>query len=93
MQKLKAIVGAAIVVVVVTLLTGCEKEPESTVVVGVEQDFKVGRLFTVDGCTAYRFYDNGQAIYYTNCKGATSLEVSKSNDKVTTTEYMTVDTK
>ena len=71
MQKLKAIVGAAIVVVVVTLLTGCEKEPESTVAVGVEQDFKVGRLFTVDGCTAYRFYDNGLAIYYTNCNGAT----------------------
>lgn len=72
MQKLKAIVGAALVLVGVTLLTGCEKAPESTVVVGVESDFKVGRLFTVDGCTAYRFYDNGRAIYYTNCKGATN---------------------
>lgn len=59
------------VLAAMTLLTGCEKASESTVVVGVESDFKVGRLFTVDGCTAYRFYDNGRAIYYTNCKGAT----------------------
>lgn len=59
------------VLVAMTLLTGCEKASESTVVVGVESDFKVVRLFTVDGCTAYRFYDNGRAIYYTNCKGAT----------------------
>lgn len=59
------------VLAAMTLLTGCEKASESTVVVGAESDFKVGRLFTVDGCTAYRFYDNGRAIYYTNCKGAT----------------------
>lgn len=64
----KALIG---VLVAMTLLTGCEKASESTVVVGVESDFKVGRLFTVDGCTAYRFYDNGRVIYYTNCKGAT----------------------
>lgn len=86
----KALIG---VLIAIATLTGCEKASESTVVVGVESDFKVGRLFTVDGCTAYRFYDNGHAIYYTNCKGTTSWEVSKSNGKVTATEYMTVDTK
>lgn len=64
----KALIG---VLAAMALLTGCEKASESTVVVGVESDFKVGRLFTVDGCTAYRFYDNGRAIYYTSCKGAT----------------------
>lgn len=64
----KALIG---VLIAITTLTGCEKASESTVVVGVESDFKVGRLFTVDGCTAYRFYDNGRAIYYTNCKGVT----------------------
>lgn len=28
-------------------------------------------IATLTGCTAYRFYDNGRAIYYTSCKGAT----------------------
>lgn len=65
----KALIG---VLISIATLTGCEKASESTVVAGVESDFKVGRLFTVDGCTAYRFYDNGRAIYYTNCKGATN---------------------
>lgn len=41
----KALIG---VLAAMTLLTGCEKASESTVVVGVESDFKVGRLFTVD---------------------------------------------
>ena len=65
----KALIG---VLIAIATLTGCEKASESTVVVGVGSDFKVDRLFTVDGCTAYRFYDNGRAIYYTNCKGATN---------------------
>lgn len=64
----KALIG---VLAAMALLTGCEKASESKAVVGVKSDFKVSRLFTVDGCTAYRFYDKGRAIYYTNCKGAT----------------------
>lgn len=41
----KALIG---VLIAIATLTGCEKASESTVVVGVESDFKVGRLFTVD---------------------------------------------
>lgn len=57
-------------------LSGCEKAAESTVMTGSEGDFKVARLFTVDDCTAYRFYDNGRAIYYTNCSGQVNSKYS-----------------
>lgn len=74
MNKLKVALGAILVVAGVAMLTGCEKAAEAEIVTGAENDFKVARLFTVDGCTAYRFYDNGRAIYYTNCKGSTAWE-------------------
>lgn len=31
--------------------------------------YKVSFLFEYDGCKVYRFLDNGQYIYFTNCKG------------------------
>lgn len=48
-------------------LTGCNGEPESRQQAG---DFNVGKLFTVDGCTVYRFYDGGRKVYFTNCPGS-----------------------
>ena len=51
-------------------LTACDKvQPETTQKVGV--DATVEKLFTVDGCTVYRFYDSGYKRYFTNCKGST----------------------
>lgn len=60
-----------IVAAVVAALTWCEKAAETTKNVG---EFKVERLFTFEGCTAYRFSDAGNRIYYTNCKGQASWE-------------------
>lgn len=82
MNKLKVAFGAILVVAGAVMLTGCEKAEEAEVVTGAENDFRVARLFTVDGCTAYRFYDNGRAIYYTNCEGSTAWKVQ--NGKVST---------
>lgn len=33
--------------------------------------YSVEYLFEHDGCKVYRFIDNGQFIYFTNCKGET----------------------
>ena len=55
-------------VVFVSALSGCNKAPESTTRVG--SDFEVGKLFTIDNCTVYRFQDGGRARYFTNCKGS-----------------------
>lgn len=59
------------IIAVMIALTGCEKAPEVQIQSG---EFNVERLFTVDGCTAYRFRDSDRAIYYTNCNGSTQSE-------------------
>lgn len=64
----------AIIALAALALTGCEKAAMETITTGSDGDFQVSRLFTVDDCTAYRFYDNGRAVYYTNCKGSTNSE-------------------
>lgn len=55
--------------IAVISLTGCEKEPVSTVYAG--NGAQVGKLFTVDGCSVYRFSDGGNNVYFTNCSGGT----------------------
>ena len=59
------------IIAVVLVLTGCyEKIPAQEVSV-VGGQYQVGKLFTVDGCSVYRFNDNGYNRYFTNCNGAT----------------------
>lgn len=65
----------------VLLLTGCNKDPESIQSVGKE--FQVGKLFTIDNCTVYRFSDGGRNVYFTNCQG----QVSSSHQEGEYTKY------
>lgn len=66
--------AAIIALASVLALTGCEgrKPAEESQRAGVE--FQVDRLFTVDGCTVYRFSDNGYLRYFTNCSGSTQWD-------------------
>ena len=49
-------------------LPGCSKDP-----VGVSatdnRDMRVERMFTHEGCSVYRFYDDG-AHYFADCRGS-----------------------
>jgi hypothetical protein len=62
----------ATLLVAVVLLTACEHEPLSTQRTGKDARFEVEQLFTHDGCTVYRFHDNGYAHYFTNCASVIS---------------------
>lgn len=33
------------------------------------KDYEVEYLFEYDGCRVYRFYDRGNYVYFTNCRG------------------------
>ncbi len=55
-------------------LFGCEKQAEMSQPAGV--GFQVDKLFTVDGCTVYRFRDFTNPRYFTNCKGSTEWRES-----------------
>ncbi len=51
------------------------------------QTYTVEYLFEHDGCKVYRFYDRGNYVYFTNCKGEAiakndSIEI-RSTTKVT----------
>ncbi|WP_217363422.1 DUF4884 domain-containing protein [Pantoea sp. CCBC3-3-1] len=74
-----------IILLAAVLLVGCDKEPESVQMAG--SDFRVGKLFTVDGCTVYRFADGGRNVYFTNCPGQTNSSYSRNNGKNRTTSY------
>lgn len=78
----KVSLTTAIVLAVIFALTGCKKEEEVSKKVG---NFQVYTLFTHDGCTVYRFYDD-RAVYYTNCQGTTQYEHSYPNGKTTSVD-------
>nr|NLU60008.1 DUF4884 domain-containing protein [Pseudomonas sp. BIGb0427] len=61
----------ALCLLLLATLAGCREpdKPAATVVAGT---YKVDKLFTVDGCTVYRFLDGGGNKYFTNCSGTTA---------------------
>lgn len=66
-MKRAAIVAALIAC---AALSACQKPAQSSVGAG---SFDVQKLFTVDGCTVYRFMDD-RSIYFTNCRGSASWQ-------------------
>ena len=49
--------------------TSCVGEGSEVKVEGSKDDFKVKKLFEVDGVTVYRFSDGDRYVYFTNRKG------------------------
>ena len=47
-------------------------------------DYKVDYLFEHDGCKVYRFYDRGDYVYFTTCKGETIAKTDSTTQKNTT---------
>lgn len=86
---MKRALMAFMVTLAALALTGCEKKAvEKTEHSG---DWEVEKLFTVDGCSVYRFYD-GNWIYYSSCNGRTQYEYTTSTGKVQTTHRVQADT-
>lgn len=64
---------AAMIAMMVAVLSGCGMQAESQVKAGAGE---VSRLFEVDGCRVYRFVDAGNYRYFTNCSGSTEWKES-----------------
>lgn len=48
------------------------------------KDYKVAYLFEHEGCKVYRFYDNGNYVYFTNCRGdVTSIKNDSTAERIT----------
>lgn len=68
----------ALVALAAIALTACDddRKPASEHVKNDNPDYRVQRLFSVDGCDVYRF-DDGRRVYFTNCKGSAQTEYTE----------------
>lgn len=76
------------IVTLLALLAGCAKDPINSTI-SDNPNVIVDKLFTHDGCSVYRFQDNGYTHYFTNCN-STRYAKSKMCGKTTCTEYKTI---
>jgi len=63
--------AVAVAIGAILFLTACAKAPTGpTTPIG---EFKVEKLFDIDGCTVYRFLDDGRYRYFTKCQLSSSV--------------------
>lgn len=67
------------IIAVAAILVGCKGNGTRVQISYSVDKFKVEKLFVVDSITVYRFYDQGNAIYFTNRKGRVDAIHSKYN--------------
>jgi hypothetical protein len=64
--KLRALL---IIIACIASLSCARQIPVSSVTPENNKTYQVDLLFENDGCKVYRFRDNGNYVYFTNCKG------------------------
>lgn len=80
-----------IIFLVLTFLAGfisCTipmKKPLYTEATKNNRDYEISYLFEHDGCKVYRFFDLGNAVYFTSCNGETNYMA----DSITTIKNTT----
>lgn len=75
-----------LIAIAALLLSGCDTEGVGSESTDNDQ-VVVERLFTVEGCTMYKFRDGWRNIYWTNCPGTTQYYTGGKNNK-----HVSVDT-
>jgi hypothetical protein len=74
LKNMKTLINTSLIVIVIAFLFSCSAQiPIAKQAAVNNKTYDVDYLFEHDGCKVYRFYDNGDYIYFTNCTG----EVSK----------------
>ena len=68
-----------LLLLVILLFSACTKKPIS--VSNTDNiDINVGELFTHEGCTVYRFSDNGDYHYYAHCVNGSSETIVRRHE-------------
>ncbi|WP_372650393.1 DUF4884 domain-containing protein [Draconibacterium sp.] len=65
MKTIQQIIAGALFL----LFTACSGVPITIKSPENNSTYNVEYLFEYDGCKVYRFYDQGEYVYFTNCKG------------------------
>jgi hypothetical protein len=69
--------------VISLILLGCASDPVSVSSTN-NKDIQVELLFVHDGCSVYRFMDDGHYVYYTVCDNSRSTTAWNENQGKTT---------
>jgi hypothetical protein len=56
----------------VVLAAGCAREPIGEPIHTNNPDLQLAFMFEHEGCRVYRFYDQGYARYFSDCRGSVS---------------------
>lgn len=84
----------AILALLALTLTGCEQDSRgqvpATQQAKAEVDYRITLLFEVDGIKVYKFYDNGQYVYFTNANGHTGYSYLQYNPATKTSTSVKV---
>jgi hypothetical protein len=67
---MKTLFKTLLILIVTSGFFSCTRQiPISKVIPENNKTYQVDFLFEHDGCKVYRFLDNGNYVYFTNCKG------------------------
>lgn len=58
-----------LVLLATILIVSCKKNGTPVKTTDSENNFKVVKLFEIDGISVYRFNDGGKSVYFTNSNG------------------------
>jgi len=76
-------IACAYVLLVAVLFVGCVNDPKETKQNG---NFEVEYLFEQNGCKMYRFKDGSRYVYWSDCQGKVSYDVTRNSGKSSYTE-------
>ena len=80
------------IIAIVAILVGCDSKGTRVQISDSVYEYKVEKLFVVDSVTVYKFYDNGNAIYFTNRKGRVYATHAEYNPVTKTSNYKFTET-
>ena len=76
MKNLKRSAFGLSFLIALLCLQGCEDSQKPLAVYRTENpDYQTEKLFTDDGCTVYKFSDEGRSHYFAKCVDAKKVEV------------------
>lgn len=84
-MKTLALLLIAVTALILGLSSCATRQPVSRQVSANNKDYTVSYLFEHEGCKVYRFYDNGNYVYFTNSAGTvTSISTDSTRTRVQT---------
>ena len=81
---MKSVLKAGLLIIFISAIYSCSvQQPISSAPPQNNDTYEVEYLFEHEGCKVFRFYDNGNYVYFTNCTGdVTSFQNDSTSTRV-----------